>query len=56
MHSAESLLPGGRGVLPAIDEAIVVRVRWAKDPVGLNRRSDVGKLWELNRRCLDAQP
>src|SRR3989442_10017206 len=50
MHSSESLLPGERGALPVIDEATPPRVRWAKDPVGLSRRSGGGRLWVLNRR------
>lgn len=48
-HDAESLLPGGRGAPTQIDEVTLPRVRWAKDPVGLNRRSDGGELWVLNR-------
>jgi hypothetical protein len=49
VHDAESLLPGGRGAPTQIDEVTLPRVRWAKDPVGLNRRSDGGGLWVLNR-------
>jgi len=55
MHNAESLLPSGRGVLPALDESTETRVRWAKEPVGLNRRADASKLWALNQRWLDAR-
>ena len=48
IHSAESLLPGGRGALLVANVAMPPRVWWVKDPVGLNRRSDVGALWVLN--------
>jgi hypothetical protein len=46
--NAECLLPGGRGALLAANVTMQPRVRWVKDPVGLNRRSGGGALWVLN--------